>query len=56
MSQNVILGADYLYENFGSYGGVPFGHSDPAQQGRIDDLDVHKVRVRLSIKLGGNNQ
>lgn len=56
VSRNVILGADYLYENFGGYGSVPFGHSDPAEQGRIGDLDVHKVRVRLSIKLGGDGE
>lgn len=51
--ENVFLGADYLYENFGNSGGLPFGHSTPPQIGKADDLDVHKVRVRLSIKLGG---
>lgn len=52
--ENVFIGADYIYENFGSSGGLPFGHSTPAQIGRIDDLDVHKIRLRLSIKLGGD--
>lgn len=51
--ENVFIGADYLYENFGSSGGLPFGHSTPPQIGKVDDLDVHKVRLRLSIKLGG---
>ena len=53
VTQNVILGADYLYENFGSFGSVPFGHSTPPQMGRVGDLDMHKVRARLSFKLGG---
>lgn len=53
---NVIIGADYLYENFGSIGSVPFGHTTPGQQGSLGDLDVHKVRVRVSIKLGGGSQ
>jgi len=53
VTEDVFLGADYLYENFGGYASVPFGNSTPPQMGMIGDLDVHKVRARLSFKLGG---
>jgi len=56
VTEDVIPGVDYLYENFGGYASVPFGNSTPpqmAQMGQIDDLDVHKTRLRLAFKLGG---
>jgi len=53
VTPTVIFGADYLYENFGSIGSVPFGHTNPGQTGRLGDIDVHKVRARVSIKFGG---
>lgn len=52
VTESVSIGADYLYEHFGDLGRVPFGHTNPAQQGKLDDLDMHKVRARISIKLG----
>jgi len=55
VSENAIFGAEYLYENFGGSGGLPFGHSTPPQMGQINDLEMHKVRLRLSFKLGGGN-
>ncbi len=54
--ENIIIGAEYLYENFGSIGSVPFGHTTPGQRGSLGDLDEHKVRVRVSIKLGNPPQ
>ncbi len=56
ISPNVIVGGDYLYETFDSFGTVPFGHTTPGQQGSLGDLDIHKVRVRVSFKLGGPAQ
>lgn len=52
ITPKVILGTDYLYENFESFGSAPFGHTNPAQIGSLGDLEVHKVRVRVSFKLG----
>jgi len=52
VSEDVFIGADYLYENFGPSGALPFGHSMPPQMGRLDDLDMHKFRHRLSFKFG----
>lgn len=52
ITPTVIFGADYLYENFGSFNSVPHGFVT-VQSGKIDDLDIHKVRIRLSIKFGG---
>jgi opacity protein-like surface antigen len=52
ISPTVILGADYLYENFGDINSVPHGAA-PGQTGKLDSIDVHKVRVRLSVKFGG---
>lgn len=56
VSERAILGAEYFYENFGSFGSAPFGHNNPAQLGRIGDLDVHMLRARLSIKLGRTHE
>lgn len=56
ISPTVIIGADYLYENFGERDSLPFGHTDPGQQGELDDLEIHKVRVRISFELGGPPQ
>lgn len=52
-SNRFVLGVDYLYENFGGLGSLPFGHATPPQQGSIGDLDIHKVRARLSVMFGG---
>lgn len=51
ITPTIIFGADYLYENFQHFT-VPHGFIT-AQSGKIDDIDVHKVRVRISVKLGG---
>jgi len=51
ISPTIVFGADYLYESFENFT-VPHGFIT-AQSGKIDDIDVHKVRVRISIKLGG---
>lgn len=56
IAPNVTIGGDYLYENFGEFGSVPFGHIGEPHRGRIDDFDVHKVRVRVSVKFGGPAQ
>lgn len=56
LSPTIIAGADYLYERFGDLDSVPFGHTSPGQQGEVDDIEIHKVRVRLSVKLGGPPQ
>ena len=52
VSEDVTIGADYLYENFGNYGSVPFGHTSPSQIGRLGEIELHKVRARLTINLG----
>lgn len=52
VTPTLFVGADYLYENFESFNSVPHGFA-AGQTGKIDDIDVHKVRVRVSIKLGG---
>jgi opacity protein-like surface antigen len=51
----IIFGADYLYENFESFNSVPHG-VEAGLTGKIDDIDVHKVRVRVSFKFGGPPQ
>ena len=51
----LIFGADYLYENFESFNSVPHG-VEAGLTGKIDDIDVHKVRVRISVKFGGPPQ
>lgn len=56
IAPNIIVGGDYLYETFNSFGSVPFGHTNPGQQGRLGDLDIHKVRVRVSFKFGAPAQ
>lgn len=56
---NIIIGADYLYENFGSPDDVPFGHGDGSsvvQAGKLSTLDVHKVRARITFKFGAPAQ
>lgn len=55
ISPTVIVGADYLYENFENSGSVPHG-VEPGQTGKLDDIDVHKVRFRVSVKFGGPQQ
>ncbi len=54
VTPDLIIGADYLYENFGGVGSLPFGHSTPPQQGNIGDLDLHKIRARVSIMFGND--
>lgn len=54
VTPDLIIGADYLYENFGGVGSLPFGHSTPPQQGNIGDLDLHKIRARISIMFGND--
>lgn len=54
LSPKMVFGADYLYEFFENFT-VPHG-SEPGLTGKIDDIDIHKVRVRISIKLGGPPQ
>ena len=54
ISPTVTIGADYLYENFQNFS-VPHGFIT-VQSGKIDDIDIHKVRVRISFKLGGPSQ
>lgn len=57
LSQNITFGAEYLYEHFGDFGSVAFGHnSNPAEVGRIDDFDMHSVRARISYKFGREEQ
>ena len=56
IAPNIIVGGDYLYETFDSFGSVPFGHTTPGQRGSLGDLDVHKVRVRVSVKFGAPAQ
>jgi len=53
ITPTVSFGADYLYENFESFNNVPHGF-EPGLTGKLDDIDIHKVRVRLSIKFGGD--
>ena len=50
-SQTTLLGADYLYEDFGSFNRLPHG-TQAGLSGTLSDLDVHKVRIRLSIRFG----
>jgi len=52
VTPTVIVGADYLYENFESFNSVPFGF-EPGLTGKLDDLNVHKIRARVTIKFGG---
>jgi outer membrane immunogenic protein len=52
ITPTIFFGADYLYENFGSWNSVPHGFIN-VQSGKIDDIDIHKVRVRITVKLGG---
>lgn len=52
VTPTIIVGSDYLYENFESFNSVPHG-VEAGQTGKIGDIDVHKVRVRVSIKFGG---
>lgn len=47
VTENIILGIDYLYESFGDMS-VPFGHNDPAEFGVLSDIDVHKIRLKLN--------
>ena len=56
IAQNMIVGGDYLYETFDSFGSVPFGYTSTPQQGRLGDLDIHKVRVRVSVRFGAPTQ
>lgn len=59
LSPNLIVGADYLYENFGNPDNVPFGHgngSSTVQSGNLSDLEVHKVRARITLKFGAPAQ
>lgn len=55
VTPTVFVGADYLYENFESFNSVPHG-VEAGLTGKIDDIDVHKVRVRVSVKFGGPPQ
>jgi outer membrane immunogenic protein len=55
VTPTIIVGADYLYENFGSSDSLPHGFA-AGQTGKIDDLEIHKVRARVSIKFGGPPQ
>lgn len=52
ISPTVIVGADYLYENFENFGSVPLG-VESGQTGKLDDVDVHKVPFRVSVKFSG---
>lgn len=52
VTPSVIFGADYLYENFESFNSVPHG-AESGLTGTLDDIDVQKLRVRVSFKFGG---
>lgn len=52
ITPTVSFGADYLYENFESFNNVPHGF-EPGLTGKLDDIDIHKIRARISIKFGG---
>ncbi len=52
ITPKLSIGASYLYENFGDSDSLPFGHTAPAQRGSIDDLDIHKISLRLTYKFG----
>lgn len=56
MTPNIVVGTDYLYENFENFNDIPFGHTTPAQTGKLDDLEIHKVRVRMSVKFNTGPQ
>lgn len=52
LTPTITIGTDYLYENFGNFNSVPHG-TEPSLSGRISDIDIHKVRVRVNFKFGG---
>ncbi len=51
-TDRLTVGASYLYENFGDSISLPFGHSAPAQSGQLDDLDIHRLSLRLTYQFG----
>jgi outer membrane immunogenic protein len=55
ITPSVIFGADYLYEDFESLNSVPHG-AESGLTGRLDGIDVQKLRVRVSFKFGGMPQ
>lgn len=52
VTPTVIIGSDYLFEDFESFNSVPHG-AVPGLTGELDNLEVHKVRFRVSVKFGG---
>ncbi len=52
ITRHLSIGADYLYENFGDSKSLPFGHGTAGQTGDLDDLDVHKISLRLTYRFG----
>ena len=52
ITPNIIVRLDGLYETFEDFKNVPHGFTTPAQRGKIEDIDIYKIRFGVSFRLG----